>query len=90
MSEIEPLLEALGIKFWSTGHDYCEEHDLTWDCYQPHCCFDHRGHGFEINRCHLQGKWVVRVGDVRHLVDEVDEAVELVANIEPRADEVAL
>lgn len=87
MREIEKPLEELGVKWWSTGHEYCTEHPATHACYSPHWEFTFRGHEFIINKCHLQDKWVVWIGDVRHLVDTMDDAVALVANVEPRAEE---
>lgn len=89
MREIEAPLEALGVKWWSTGHEYCTEHNYTHDCYSPHWEFTFRGHEcISINRCYLQDKWVVWIGDVRHLVDTMDDAVALVANVEPRVEGV--
>lgn len=78
MRDIEKPLEDLGVKFWSTGHDYCEEHETTWDCYSPCWCFEHGGHEFQINRCHIQGKWVVWKDSDHHLVDDIAGALALV------------
>jgi len=89
MREIEKPLEALGVKWWSTRHEYCGEHPYTYNCYQPHWYFEHKGHVFNINQCFIQDKWVVWIDDTRHLVDTMDEVVSLVANVEPRAEEVA-
>ena len=87
MREIEAPLKALGIVFMASGHEYCAEHNYTYNCYSPHWFFRHKGNLFNINRCYLQDKWVVWIGDVRHLVDTMNAAVALVANVEPRAEE---
>ncbi len=90
MREIEKPLEELGVKWWSTRHEYCCEHAPTHACYSPHWELSFRGHEcISINKCYLKDKWIVWIDDTHHLVDTMDAAVALVAGVEPRAEEVA-
>lgn len=72
-SGIDAELERMGAWVQSSGHDYCDLHAPTWDCYTPGIVTIYNGHQIECQWCAVgQTWWVLLDGEARLLKTRED------------------